>query len=165
MTDTQVANDGAPPHWSFASIYGGNYDSEAFAGKLVLVVNTASLCGYTPQFAALQKLQDAYKDQGLIVLAVPSDDFDQEKDDNAAVKDFCERTYDITLPMTVISAIKGPDAHPLFQWLEAEAGFVPDWNFNKVLLDRQGRVSATWRSEPEPLGGEIESAIQQALQS
>ena len=93
----------ATPDWSFESIYGGRYGSADFAGKVVLLVNTASLCGYTPQYSALQMLQDTYKDQGLVVFAVPSDDFHQEKASNGEVKSFCELNYGITLPMSVIA--------------------------------------------------------------
>ena len=101
----------ATPDWSCGSIYGGNYSSVDFAGKVVLLVNTASLCGYTPQYSALQKLQDTYKDQGLVVFAVPSDDFHQEKASNDEVKSFCELNYGITLPMSVIAHVTGPEAH------------------------------------------------------
>lgn len=151
------------PAWSFASISGGTVSSADLAGKPVLLVNTASLCGYTPQFSALQKLYDAYKAQGLVVLAVPSDDFHQEKDGNEAVKEFCEMTFGLNFPMTVITSVTGPQAAPLFKWLRDAAGFTPEWNFNKVLFDRSGHVVGTWRSDPEPLGGEIEAAVKQAL--
>ena len=163
MLDAQPLTDKPAPTWSFDSIYGGTYKSADFAGKPILLVNTASLCGYTPQYTALQKLYDTYKDQGLIVLAVPSDDFHQEKKSNGEVKTFCELTYGINLPMATISTVTGPQAVPLYQWLHETAGFAPEWNFNKVLFDRKGRVVATWRSGPEPMGGEIEKAVQQAL--
>lgn len=154
---------GPAPAWNFKSIYGGAYASSDFAGKPVLLVNTASLCGYTPQYTALQQLYDTYKDKGLVVLAVPSDDFHQEKASNGEVKEFCELNYGITLPMAVISHVRGAEAHPLFGWLRDAAGFEPRWNFNKVLFDRSGNVVATFRSGDEPMGGEIEAAVQQAL--
>lgn len=163
MTQAAALTSEPAPHWTFDSIYGGTYDSREFAGKAILLINTASLCGYTPQYTAMQKLYDTYKDKGLVVLGVPSDDFHQEKDSNAEVKTFCELNYGITLPMSVISQVTGPQAHPLYQWLHAKAGFVPEWNFNKVLFDRSGRVAATWRSGPEPMGGEIEAEVQKVL--
>lgn len=163
MLDAQPLTDKPAPKWRFDSIYGGSYTSADFAGKPVLLVNTASLCGYTPQYTALQKLYDTYKAKGLIVLAVPSDDFHQEKKSNGEVKTFCELTYGITLPMTTISAVTGPDAAPIYQWLHTATGFAPQWNFNKVLFDRRGRVVATWQSGAEPLGGEIEQAVEQVL--
>lgn len=152
-----------PPDWSFESIYGGSYGAADFAGKVVLLVNTASLCGYTPQYAALQKLYDTYKDQGLVVFAVPSDDFHQEKDSNGDVKSFCELNYGITMPMSVIAHVIGPQAHPVYQWLKQTAGFEPSWNFNKVLFDRKGKVVSTWRSGAAPIGSEIEAQVQQLL--
>lgn len=161
MTAAAAAN-ATMPAWTMESIYGGSYASADFAGKAVLLVNTASLCGYTPQYAALQSLYDTYKDRGLVVLAVPSDDFHQEKDTNGEVKTFCELNYGITMPMSVISHVKGAEAIPLYAWLQAQ-GFTPEWNFNKVLFDRQGRIAGTWRSAPEPMGGEIEAAVQRVL--
>ena len=163
MTGAKTTSAATMPDWGFDSIYGGSYAAADFAGKAILLVNTASLCGYTPQFTALQALQDAYKDRGLVVLAVPSDDFNQEKASNAEVKTFCELTYGITLPMAVISHVTGPEAHPLFVWLRDAAGFVPQWNFNKVLIDRTGQVVGMWPSSDEPMGGVIEAAVVKTL--
>ncbi len=163
MLAAKTQSNSPAPHWKIDSIYGGTYDSAEFAGKPILLVNTASLCGFTPQFSALQSLYDTYKARGLIVFAVPSDDFNQEKADNAAVKDFCEMTFGINLPMATISKVKGKDAHPLYQWLHDAAGFTPDWNFNKVLFDKSGYVVATWDAYAEPLGGAIQDAIEANL--
>lgn len=163
MSQAKTTAAATMPDWGFDSIYGGSYAASDFAGKAILLVNTASLCGYTPQFTALQALQDAYKDRGLVVFAVPSDDFNQEKASNAEVKTFCELTYGITLPMAVISHVTGPEAHPLFVWLRDVAGFVPQWNFNKVLIDRTGQVVGMWPSSDEPMGGEIEAAVVKTL--
>ena len=160
---SQAETTGPVPAWRFESIYGGAYASGDFAGKAVLLVNTASLCGYTPQYTALQVLHDTYKNSGLVVLAVPSDDFHQEKASNGEVKEFCEINYGITLPMAVISHVKGAEAHPLYAWLRDAAGFVPQWNFNKVLIDRTGHVAGMWPSGAEPMGGAIEAAVVGAL--
>jgi len=151
------------PQWSLPSIRGGSLSSADFAGKAVLVVNTASLCGYTPQYAEMQKLYQTYKDQGLVVLAVPSNDFEQEKDSNAEVKDFCEGMFGITLPMVEITSVKGPAAHPLYKWLESEADYVPEWNFAKVLLDRQGKVAATFPAAESPLDAGVVVEIERVL--
>ena len=153
----------ATPDWTFESIYGGHYGSADFAGKVVLLVNTASLCGYTPQYSALQKLQDTYKDQGLVVFAVPSDDFNQEKASNAEVKSFCELNYGITMPMSVIAHVTGPQAHPLYLWLKKTIGFEPEWNFNKVLLDGEGAVVATWGSVTRPTAAPVVKRIEALL--
>lgn len=149
--------------FTFPSIDGGQIDLDDYAGRPVLVVNTASLCGFAPQFDDLQALYDSYSDRGLVVLAVPSDDFRQELADAAAVKEFCATNFDLTIPMTDITPILGENAHPFYAWLAAEHDFVPGWNFNKVLLDGQGDVVATWgsvmRPNAEPVTRKIEALL------
>lgn len=152
-----------PPAAPFASIDGGAVSLDDFAGKPVLLVNTASMCGYTPQYEGLQTLYDTYREQGLVVLAVPSDDFQQELATAAEVKEFCAINYDITLPMTDITHVKGTQAHPVYAWLRDEAGFVPGWNFNKVLIGRDGAILGTWPSGPKPMSPQIVSAVEAAL--
>jgi glutathione peroxidase len=163
MTTAETSAAGTMPAWGISSIYGGAYAASDFKGQPILLVNTASMCGYTPQYEALQALQDTYKAQGLVVLAVPSDDFKQEKASNAEVKTFCEINYNITLPMAVITQVTGPQAHPLYLWLQQAAGFEPQWNFNKVLIDRNGHVAGTWPSSAAPMGGAVEAAVVKAL--
>lgn len=141
----------APLTGTFASIDGGTLDLEDWRGRPVLVVNTASLCGFTRQYADLQTLQDRYEDAGLIVLAVPSNDFRQELASDAEVKDFCEITFGLTLPMTTITSVRGPDAHDFYQQLETSVGFTPEWNFDKALIGPDGEVKETWRSVTSPL--------------
>ena len=110
--------------FAFPSIDGGSIDLDSYKGHPVLVVNTASLCGFAPQFADMQELQDTYADQGLVVLAVPSDDFKQELNDAKAVKEYCAANFDLTLPMTDITHVLGDQAHPFYAWLAAERGFL-----------------------------------------
>lgn len=153
----------APPADPFASIDGGDVSLADFAGQPVLLVNTASMCGFTGQYEGLQTLYDTYRDQGLVVLAVPSDDFNQELATAADVKEFCTINYNITLPMTDITHVKGSQAHPVYAWLRDEAQFVPRWNFNKVLIGRDGAVLATWGSGERPLSNEITGAVEAAL--
>lgn len=153
----------APPDAPFQSIDGGTLSLADWAGQPILLVNTASLCGFTPQYEALQALYDTYRDQGLVVLAVPSDDFRQELDSAAEVAEFCQINYNLTLPMTDITPVKGSAAHPVYQWLKAEAGFVPRWNFNKVLIDRNGAIAGTWPSNTRPMSDEIVGAVTAAL--
>lgn len=149
--------------YSFASIDGGMIDLDDYRGKPVLVVNTASLCGFAPQFNDLQALQDDYAAEGLVVLAVPSDDFSQELNDAAEIKEFCAANFDLTLPMTDITHVVGPDAHPFYAMLRAEHGFEPGWNFNKVLLDGQGELVATWGSLTVPTASVITREIEALL--
>ncbi|MEY4984724.1 MAG: hypothetical protein RIR62_2990 [Pseudomonadota bacterium] len=149
--------------FSFPSIDGGQIDLDSFLGRPVLVVNTASLCGFAAQFDDLQEVHDAYAARGLVVLAVPSDDFNQELDDAAAVKDYCAVNFDLTIPMTDITRITGPDAHPFYAWLAREHGFVPAWNFNKVLIGPDGELVQTWgavmRPDAAPVLNEIEALL------
>lgn len=157
------AGDGAAPTFRFAAIEGGEIDTAGWRGRPVLVVNTASLCGFTPQFDGLQALQDRYGAAGLVVLAVPSDDFRQELSDASAVKEFCAVNFDLTLPMTTITPVLGRGAHPFYRWMADDHGFVPGWNFNKVLLGPDGQPVGTWGSAARPLGGAIEAAIKAQL--
>ncbi len=155
---------GTPPSdFVFDSIDGGQISMAGFLGHPVLVVNTASLCGFTPQYADLQALYDAYRDQGLVVLAIPSDDFRQELGSEAEVKDFCTLTYGLDLPMTTITHVTGAQAHPFYLWLASTQGFTPDWNFNKVLIGADGAVLANWGSNPNPMGDAIKGAVEAAL--
>lgn len=150
-------------NFTFPSIDGGTIDLDDFRGRPVLVVNTASLCGFAAQFDDMQELHETYSERGLVVLAVPSDDFNQELDDAQAVKDYCAVNFDLTIPMTDIVHVIGPKAHPFYVWLAEEHGFVPGWNFNKVLLGPEGQVVATWgsvmRPDAAPVLREIEALL------
>ena len=147
----------------FANIDGGELALSDWAGRPVLVVNTASRCGFTNQYRGLQALYDSYRAQGLVVLAVPSDDFRQELGSAEEVKEFCELTYGLDLPMTDISSVRGGAAHPFYQAVKAETGFEPGWNFNKVLIGPDGRVEGTWGSAVRPQSAQIVNAIRALL--
>jgi glutathione peroxidase len=153
----------APGDAVFANIDGGTHQMRGWAGQPVLVVNTASECGFTYQYDGLQALYDTYKDRGLVVLAVPSDDFNQELGSAAEVKEFCEISFGLQLPMADITSVKGTGAHPFYQAVRAETGFVPKWNFNKVLIGPDGAVVATWGSNVKPQSGQITRAIEALL--
>lgn len=147
----------------FASIDGGEIALDGWQGKPILVVNTASLCGFAGQFDALQALHDRFGDRALI-LAVPSDDFNQELADETAVKEYCALTFDLTLPMTEITHVTGPDAHPFYDWVRTETGFVPGWNFNKVLLAPDGTIAGTFGAPVKPEGPQIAGQIEAMLE-
>lgn len=165
VTSAMAGADDAtlPSDLSFASIDGGTIALDQFRGHPVLVVNTASLCGFTGQYDDLQALHDMYAAKGLVVLAVPSDDFRQELDDAAAVKDFCELNFNLTLPMTDITHVKGAEAHPFYQWMATAHGFTPGWNFNKVLIGGKGEVLGTWGATVKPTSGPILAQIEALL--
>lgn len=147
----------------FEAMEGGELKISQWAGQPVLVVNTASLCGYTPQYAGLQKLYETYRDRGLVVLAVPSNDFRQELRDNAAVKDFCQVQFGLEFPVTEITHVKGAKAHPFYASLKAETGFEPKWNFNKVLIGPDGKVVDTYPSPVKPMSKRLRGDIEAAL--
>jgi glutathione peroxidase len=147
----------------FDSIDGGQYDMADWRGRPVLVVNTASLCGYTPQYEELQALHEEYGPRGLVVLAVPSDDFSQELATDAAVAEFCEVNFGLTLPMTTITPVRGAQAHPFYRWLRTTYGFEPGWNFNKVLLDGEGRMVGSFGSNTSPTSTRIRREIEALL--
>ncbi len=153
-----------PPPARFASIDGGEIRLDQLRERgPVLVVNTASLCGFTPQYDDLQALWDRYGPRGLTVLAVPSDDFEQELGTEGEVRDFCATNFDLTIPMTTITRVKGEAAHPFYRWLADEHGVVPGWNFHKVLLDREGDVVASWASPVRPTSRTITDRIEALL--
>lgn len=153
----------APGDAVFTNIDGGTHAMRSWAGQPVLVVNTASECGFTYQYDGLQALFDTYKSRGLIVLAVPSDDFNQELGSAAEVKEFCEISFGLELPMADITPVKGAGAHPFYRAVRAETGFVPKWNFNKVLIGPDGAVVATWGSNVKPESRQITRAIEALL--
>jgi len=139
-----------------------------YKGKTLVVVNTASLCGFTYQYDGLQKLYDDYKDQGLVVLGVPSNDFgNQESGTNSDVKEFCESTFSITFPLTEKNVVKGKDAHPFFKWSKKELGFiggVPRWNFHKIIIGKDGNAIAGYTALTRPTSKKFISEIEKALQ-
>ena len=151
--------------WSFRfpAIEGGDLDFASLKGRVLLVVNTASFCGYTYQYEGLQKLHDARQAQGLTVIGVPSRDFNQESADNVTVKTFCETRFGIDFPMTGISHVKGTSAVPFYAWVKQTNGWEPAWNFNKVLIGRDGRIAATFGSGEDPDGPALTKALTAAL--
>ncbi len=160
----------APPSgdafaFAFTAIEGHDLPLEQFRGRPMLVVNTASFCGFTHQYAELQALWETYRDRGLVVLGVPSDDFNQELDDNAAIQEFCEVEFGIDFPMTERVAVRGTESHPLFAHFRDELGpsAGPNWNFFKYLVAADGRVVESWSSRTAPSAAAIISAIEHAL--
>ncbi|MBI3505937.1 MAG: glutathione peroxidase [Proteobacteria bacterium] len=151
--------------FEFVSIDGAPLKLADFAGRPLLVVNTASFCGYTPQYTGLEELWQAYKDKGLVLVGVPSDDFgQQEPGTNAEIKEFCDG-FDVSFPLAEKNVVVGAKAHPFYRWLAQELGegALPRWNFFKYLIGRDGRPRGAWPSRVEPMSAEMRKAIDAAL--
>ena len=136
-----------------------------YKNKVVLIVNTASYCGFTKQYDELQELWDLYKSKGLIVLGVPSNSFNQEKQNNSKVKEFCEVNFNINFPLTAITEVNGEKAHELFKWAKENHGksAIPKWNFHKILINKQGKVEDTFASFTKPMSKKIINKIEEIL--
>ena len=147
------------------SISGDQINLKDFKGKPILIVNTASYCGFTKQYNDMQELWEKYRDRGLIVLGVPSNSFNQEKSDNSAVKEFCEINFNINFPLTEITDVKGDNAHEIYKWAKANYGksAVPKWNFYKILINKEGKIEDTYASLTSPTSKKITKKIESLL--
>ena len=147
------------------SISGDIIDLNDFKGKPVLVVNTASYCGFTKQYDDMQELWERYKDKGLIVLGIPSNSFNQEKKVNSEVKKFCEVNFNINFPLTEITDVKGDNAHEIYKWAKENYGksAVPKWNFYKILINKDGIIEDTYASLTNPTSKKITKKIESLL--
>ena len=147
------------------SITGDQIDLKDFKGKPILIVNTASYCGFTKQYNDMQELWEKYRDRGLIVLGVPSNSFNQEKSDNSAVIEFCEVNFNINFPLTEITDVKGDNAHEIYKWAKAIYGksAVPKWNFYKILINKEGKIEDTYASLTSPTSNKITKKIENLL--
>ncbi len=152
--------------FSFSSIDGKPMPLSGFAGKAVLVVNTASACGLTPQYKGLEALWREYKGRGLVVLGVPCNDFGaQEPGTEGEIKTFCETSFGVDFPMTSKEHVLGAAAHPFYQWAAKELGEggTPRWNFHKYLVAKDGTLAGTFGSRTEPEAADVKAAIEAAL--
>ncbi len=149
--------------FTFTDIDGGKLPLAQYKGNALMVVNTASFCGFTYQYEGLEKLHRLRKSSGFVVIGVPSQDFNQESDSNAKVKAFCEATFGVEFPMAGISKVTGENAEPFYKWVKAERNWEPSWNFNKVIIGRDGHIVACFGSGDEPDGLRVQTAITKAL--
>ena len=165
LNSTAIA--GCPKNLDFTKRYLASEQSvhlcEAYAGKVLLVVNTASYCGFTRQFRGLENLYQQYRNAGLVVLGFPSNDFFQEPRSEDNVKKFCSLTYNVKFPMFEKTRVAKRNADPFYQALANQSGDYPRWNFHKYLLDRQGNVVASYGSSVEPDDGSLISTIESHL--
>ena len=147
------------------SIDGQTINLNKYKNKTILIVNTASYCGFTKQYEELQTLWDKYNQKGLIVLGVPSNSFNQEKKNNDDVKKFCEVNFSINFPLTSITDVKGNNAHEIFKWAKKNYGnsAVPKWNFHKILINKEGKVEDTFTSFTKPTSDKLIQKIEEIL--
>lgn len=147
------------------SITGETIDFNEYKNKVILIVNTASYCGFTKQYTDLQELWDKYKSRGLIVLGVPSNSFNQEKNKNSEVKEFCKVNFNIDFPLSAITEVKGDNAHDLFKWAKNNHGksAIPKWNFHKILINKEGKVEDTFTSFTNPMSKKLVGKIENIL--
>jgi glutathione peroxidase len=153
--------------YSFTSLRGQEpLPLSSFRGKVLLIVNTASKCGFTPQYAQLEKLYEKYKDRGLVILGVPANDFgSQEPGTESEIADFCQINYGVTFPMTAKEVVSGKSAHPFYLWARQQLGFgtAPKWNFHKYLINRKGELIDYFYSTTSPEAGRLIKAVEKAL--
>ena len=151
--------------FSIESISGETINFNKYKNKVVLIVNTASYCGFTKQYQELQSLWDKYRSNGLIVLGVPSNSFNQEKKNNSEIKEFCEVNFNINFPLSTISEVKGENAHELYKWARDNHGksAIPKWNFHKILINKEGKIEDTFASFTKPMSKKLVSKIENIL--
>ena len=147
------------------SINGEIINFKEYENKVILIVNTASYCGFTKQYDDLQSLWDQYKSKGLIVLGIPSNSFNQEKKKNSEIKKFCEINFNINFPLTTLTEVKGNNAHEIFKWAKENHGksAIPKWNFHKILINKMGIIEETYSSLTKPNSKKIISKIESLL--
>ncbi len=158
--------DGSAHAFAFTAIDGSPLPLSQFVGKAVLVVNTASQCGFTPQYEQLQAVWQRYREGGLVVLGVPSNDFGgQEPATEAQIQDFCETTFSVDFPLTEKTVVAGDGAHPFYQWARGELGMVaaPKWNFHKYLITPDGRLVDWFSTVTRPDSDKVIAAIERVL--
>ena len=147
------------------SITGEMLNFSDYQDKTILIVNVASYCGFTKQYADLQNLWELYQNKGLVVIGVPSNSFNQEKNDEKEIKSFCEVNFNINFPLTSIYDVKGNNAHEIYKWAKKNHGnsAVPKWNFHKILIGKNGKVIDTFVSFTNPMSNKIIDAVEKSL--
>jgi glutathione peroxidase len=164
--DAQAAMTGITAYaFSFPALAGGDIRLADYAGHPMLVVNTASLCGFTAQYAGLQQLWSEFHDRGLMIVGVPSNDFGgQEPGGATEIAETAQHQYGVTFPMAAKAIVKGPDAHPFYRWAAtARPKDVPRWNFHKYLIGRDGYLADAFPESVDPLDTRVKTAVARAL--
>ncbi|MDX2287761.1 MAG: glutathione peroxidase [Hyphomicrobiaceae bacterium] len=160
-----VAGNGVATDFAFTAINGKPMPLAPYAGKVMLVVNTASFCGYTRQYEGLQALWERFEARGLVIIGVPSNDFSQEPKSDGEIAAFCQGAFGVTFPLTQKARVTGADAHPLYRWIAATLGGKgePGWNFHKFLIGADGRTVQSFSTSVTPDNAEFVAAIEREL--
>ena len=162
-TNESVMADNSIYQYNFVDIDGKTLNLQEFKGKPILLVNTASKCGFTPQYGDLQKLFENYRESDLVFVATPSNDFKQELSSEEEIKKYCLINYGVSFRVTEIIKLKGNDAHPLFKWIKEDYNQEPKWNFYKYLFNRDGQLVESWSSMTKPTNSKILKSINKIL--
>ena len=167
LTKGNAQYDELATNFKFVSVDGNTIDINEYKNKVLVVVNVASRCGFTNQYEDLQKLWTNYKDKGLIVIGVPTDNFRQEPGSNKEIKDFCETTFGIDFPITEKTNVIGKDSHPFYIWAKENYGMsaIPKWNFHKIIVGKDGKVADTFASITKPSSGKFIKLIEDELKN
>ena len=158
-------NSGVAYDYSFNSIDGGQIKLSDYKDKVIVIVNVASRCGYTPQYKDLQTLYNDYKNKDVIVIGVPTNNFKQEPGTNDQIKDFCEINFGITFPMTEKINVIGSNSHPFYKWAKKDFGMsaIPKWNFHKIVISKKGRIEDTFASFTKPTSKKFIKLIEKLI--
>ena len=153
--------------FNFNGIDGNKIELSDYRNKVIVVVNVASRCGYTPQYEGLQTLYNKYKAKNLVVIGVPTNNFKQEPGSNSEIKDFCETNFGVNFPMTEKIAVLGNNAHPFYKWAKDNYGMgaIPKWNFHKIIIGRDGKVSNTFASFTKPMSKKFLESIEKEIKN
>ena len=153
--------------YKFDSINGGQIKLSDYKDKIIVIVNVASRCGYTPQYEDLQSLYNSYKDKNLVVIGVPTNNFKQEPGSNDQIKDFCETNFGITFPMTKKINVIGANSHPFYKWAKDDFGIsaIPKWNFHKIIVGKDGKVADTFASITNPSSKKFINFIEKQIKN
>ena len=166
LTNASASYSNLVYDYSFKSINGGEIRFDEYKGKVIVVVNVASRCGYTPQYNDLQKLSTEYKNE-IVVIGVPTNNFKQEPKNNAEIKEFCETNFGITFPLSEKVDVIGNNAHPFFKWAKKNHGIaaIPKWNFHKIIIGKDGKVADTFASFTKPSSKKFLNRIEKEIKS
>ena len=167
FSNVSAKNDSTAYDYKFNSIDGNLIKLSQYRGKVIVVVNVASRCGYTPQYEDLQTLWSEYKSKNLVILGIPTNNFRQEPGNNKEIKNFCETNFGITFPMTEKISVIGNNSHPFYKWARKDYGIgaIPKWNFHKIIVGRDGKISNTFASFTKPLSRKFLESIEKEIKN